>query len=114
VKPAPPQRLNHTSFMPSPETVVTCPGCSYAVITFSDAVEILEGGCLCLLCGGKLNRAALENAIDAWETRAIWVEGRAQALEKDEWLKENEWIEGGHDFGDEGEDDDDDESWPGA
>jgi len=101
--------------MPSPETVVTCPGCSYTVITFSDAVEVLEGGCLCLLCGGKLDRAALESAVDSLETRAILVEGRTQALEKGEWHKENEWIEGGHDFGDEGEDEDgDDDSWPGA
>ena len=99
---------------PSPsDVVVTCPLCSYTVITFSDAVEALEVSGLCLLCGGKLDRAALEKAIDSWENSAILVEGREQALDKSEWLEENEWVEGGHDFGDEGEDEDDDDAWPG-
>jgi hypothetical protein len=82
------------------------------VITFSDAVEALEGGSLCLLCGGKLDGEALKKAIDSWENSAIMTEGREQALDKSEWLEENEWVEGGHDFGDEGEDDDD-SAWPG-
>ena len=101
--------------MPPSDVVVTCPLCSYTVVTFSDAVEALEGGGLCLLCGGKLDSAALKKAIDGWKNLDILAEGKVQAIDKSEWLEENEWVEGGHDFGDEGEDEEEDSSaWPGA
>jgi hypothetical protein len=97
--------------IPPSEIVVTCPLCSYAVITFSDAVEALEGGGLCLLCGGNLDSEKLRKAIDTWKNDSVLAEGRERALDKSEWLEQNEWVESGHDFGDEGEDEED-ESWP--
>ena len=92
--------------MSTAKIVVRCPLCSYEVMTYSDAVEALEGGAKCLLCAGSLDKEVLQHAVDHWEDQAILEEGRTQAADKSEWLEENEWIEGGMDFGDEGEDDD--------
>jgi hypothetical protein len=89
--------------MSAAKIVVRCPLCSYEVMTYSDAVEALEGGAKCLLCTGNLDQEALQRAVDHWEDEAILEEGHARALDKSEWLEENEWIEGGMDFGDEGE-----------
>lgn len=94
--------------MSSKKIVVHCPLCSYEVLSYSDAVEALEGGARCLLCHGKLDGAALKSMVDNWEDEAILEEGRTQAADKSEWLEENEWVEGGMDFGDEGEDEEED------
>lgn len=99
--------------MSAAKIVVRCPLCSYEVMTYSDAVEALEGGAKCLLCAGSLDQEILQHAVDHWEDEAILEEGRTQALDKSEWLEENEWIEGGMDFGDEGEDEEEDLSTPG-
>lgn len=96
------------------KVVVCCSLCSYEVLTYSDAVEALEGGARCLLCHGKLDGEALKKAVDAWEDEAILEEGRTRAKDKSEWLEENEWIESDMDFGDEGEDDEEDPALPGA
>ncbi|MGB0951966.1 MAG: hypothetical protein ACPG31_01960 [Planctomycetota bacterium] len=96
------------------KVVVCCALCSYEVVTYSDAVEALEGGARCLLCHGKLDGEALKKAVDHWEDEAILEEGRTRAQDKSEWLEENEWIEGDMDFGDEGEDDEEDLDLPGA
>lgn len=90
------------------KAVVQCPLCSYEVCTYSDAVEALEGGSRCLLCHGRLDGEALQQAVDSWSDETILEEGRAQALDKSEWIEESEWIEGGMDFGDEGEDEEED------
>ncbi|MDA0667243.1 MAG: hypothetical protein O3A95_03525 [Planctomycetota bacterium] len=90
--------------MSAAKIVVRCPLCSYEVMTYSDAVEALEGGAKCLLCAGSLDQETLRRAVDHWEDKAILKEGHTQALDKSEWLAENEWTEGGMDFGDEGED----------
>ena len=89
-----------------PAQTVTCPLCRYAVSSFSDAVEALEGGARCLLCGGQLDEVALTAAVDGWKEEEILQEGVSRALDKSEWLEEEEWVESGHDFGDEGEDED--------
>lgn len=96
------------------KVVVRCALCSYEVLTYSDAVEALEGGSRCLLCHGKLDGEALKKAVDSWEDEAILEEGRTRAADKSEWLEENEWIEGDMDFGDEGEDDEVDPEIPGV
>ncbi len=94
--------------MNAKKVVVQCPLCSYEVLTFSDAVEALEGGGRCLLCHGKLDSEALQTAVDQWDDAAILEEGHTQAQDKSEWMEENEWVESGMDFGDEGEDEEED------
>jgi hypothetical protein len=87
--------------------VTTCSLCGYEVVTYSDAVEALESGSKCLLCGGALDGAKLKHAVDHWDDLDILDEGRARALDEQEWHEDQEWVDSGHDFGDEGEDEED-------
>lgn len=88
------------------KTITTCGLCGYEVVTYSDVVEALESGSKCLLCGGSLDIEKLKHAADHWDDLEILKEGGARALDEQEWHDDQEWVDSGHDFGDEGEDDD--------
>lgn len=86
----------------------TCPHCHYEIAVYSEALEALEGGAVCLLCGGKLDREALQQAVDGWKDEAVLAEGVVRAETEGAYLdEEEEMFEGTPDFGDEGEDEED-------
>lgn len=88
--------------MPAPG--LTCPQCGYEIITFAEAMEALEGGCRCLLCGSDMEKEALTTAVDSWKDEAIESEGEQRAETEGEYLEEEESLfEGTPDFGEEGE-----------
>ncbi|RMH05326.1 MAG: hypothetical protein D6702_00625 [Planctomycetota bacterium] len=84
-----------------------CSHCGYEITTYTEAVESLESGCRCLLCGGELPRAALEEAIDGWSDEALFAEGGRRAEDEAELAPDLEQEEADPDFGDEGEEEDD-------
>lgn len=83
---------------------VECAHCGYEIATYSEAVEALEGGGRCLLCGGSLDTAELQEVVDAWEDEEIVEEGRARGETEADVDEEEDLFEGVPDFGDEGED----------
>ncbi|MCH2112834.1 MAG: hypothetical protein MK213_08250 [Planctomycetes bacterium] len=84
-----------------------CTHCGYEIGGFTEALEALEAGALCLLCGGSLDANALEIAVDGWKDEAIMKEGRLRAADEADSAEEMEALEAGPDFGDEGEDEED-------
>ena len=90
-----------------PGTPVTCPHCGYEIATFSEALEALEGGSRCLLCGGQLSRSELEKAVDGWSDEELVQVGEGRAQDEADWADEEDLFEGVADFGDEGEDEED-------
>jgi len=85
----------------------TCPHCGYELATFAELQEALEAGAVCLLCGGKLDPAALQAQVDAWSDEEILGEGARRADAEADFHQEEEGLfEGLPDFGDEGEEED--------
>lgn len=82
-----------------------CPDCGYAITQLAEAVEALEAGGNCPTCGASMDQDALEAAVDNWDDFLALREGAERAGDEAELLKEEEWIEAGPDFGDEGEED---------
>lgn len=93
--------------MSLPPTRVVCPHCSYEIVTYTEALEALEGGARCLLCGGELDRGELERAVDGWKDEALLEEGAVRADDGGAEVEEDSLFEGVPDFGDEGEDEED-------
>jgi len=87
------------------KAITSCSLCGYEVVTYSDVVEALESGAKCLLCGGRLDPEKLKHAAEHWDDLDILKEGSARARDEQEWHDDQEWVDSGHDFGDEGEDD---------
>ncbi len=86
----------------------TCPHCGYELATYAESLESLEGGGVCLLCGGEMNIEQLAKLVDAWKDDAVMVEGDLRAETEGEFLdEEDELFDGTPDFGDEGEDEED-------
>jgi transcription initiation factor IIE alpha subunit len=82
-----------------------CPECGYEIVTFAEAVEALEGGGRCLLCGSNMDKETLATAVDSWQDEAVESEGEQRAETEGEYLAEEESLfEGTPDFGEEGED----------
>lgn len=85
-----------------------CSHCGYQIGAFAEALEALEGGSICLLCGGSLDEEKLRAAVDGWKDAKILAEGQQRAETEGEFLdEEEELLEGSPDFGDEGEDEED-------
>ena len=84
-----------------------CPMCGYEIASYGETVEALENGGRCLLCGGDLSRERLRELLDRWNDDSILEEGAARAVDEGELEEEEAWLDSGPDFGDEGEDDDD-------
>ena len=87
------------------ELAVSCPECGYELTQFSEAVEALEGGAVCPMCGGPLDAAALAEAVDRWDDLTALREGRERAEDAATLGDEEQWLESGPDFGDDGEED---------
>ncbi|MFQ5749664.1 MAG: hypothetical protein ACE5H3_09435 [Planctomycetota bacterium] len=84
-----------------------CPHCGYELATYAEAQEALEAGAVCLLCGGRLERTALQTLVDSWTDEEILGEGARRAdAEADFHQEEEDLFEGLPDFGDEGEEED--------
>jgi len=82
-----------------------CPECGYEIVTFAEAVEALEGGGRCLLCGSNMDKETLATTVDSWQDEAVESEGEQRAETEGEYLAEEESLfEGTPDFGEEGED----------
>ncbi|MCH2101627.1 MAG: hypothetical protein MK209_06865 [Planctomycetes bacterium] len=87
---------------------LTCPHCGYEIGAYAEALEALEGGSVCLLCGGELDQEQLQAAVDGWEDKSVLEEGKKRAETEGVYLDEEEEIlEGTPDFGDDGEDEED-------
>lgn len=86
---------------------LACPGCGYEIQQFAEAVEALEGGGLCPMCGEALDPEALAEAVDAWDDRVALQEGEERAEDLAALEEEEEFLDAGVDFGDEGEEDPD-------
>lgn len=86
---------------------VECAHCGYEIASFTEALEALEGGGRCLLCGGDIAKEALERAVDNWSDEKLIQEGKSRADQESEVMEEEELLEGGPDFGDDGEDEED-------
>jgi DNA repair exonuclease SbcCD ATPase subunit len=86
---------------------LACSGCGYEIQQYAEAVEALEGGGLCPLCGEALDPEALEAAVDGWDDRAALQEGEERAEDLAALEEEEEFLDAGVDFGDEGEEDTD-------
>ena len=86
---------------------VECAHCGYEIASFTEALEALEGGGRCLLCGGEIEKGSLENAVDNWNDEQLIEEGKSRAENEGDVMEEEELLEGGPDFGDDGEDEED-------
>ncbi|MBC8328635.1 MAG: hypothetical protein H8E31_07800 [Planctomycetes bacterium] len=84
-----------------------CLQCEYEISSFTEALEALEGGCRCLLCGSQLAREELVAAVDRWKDEELLRVGEQRAQTESEFAEEEELHEGVPDFGDEGEDEED-------
>lgn len=88
---------------------LTCADCGHEITEFSEAVEALEDGCACPVCGEPLDEATLEAAVDGWDDFRALREGAERAEDLEALGGEEEWTEAGPDFGDDGEEDEDEE-----
>lgn len=88
---------------------VDCPHCGYGVTGAAEAIESLEAGGLCPMCGDLIPLELLGAAVEAWEDAEILAEGAARSRDAAEAGEDEEWLSAGPDFGDEGEDEDEDD-----
>lgn len=87
-----------------------CPDCEYEITQFSEAVEALEGGAVCPMCGSDLDEDALTAAVDAWDDFLALREGAERAEDEAALGEEERWLETGPDYGDDGEEDVDEDA----
>jgi len=88
---------------------LTCPDCGYEITQFSEAVEALEGGSDCPMCGADLDEEALAAAVDGWDDFLALREGAERAEDAAALGEEEKWVETGPDYGDDGEEDPDED-----
>lgn len=84
---------------------LACTDCGYEIVQYAEAVEALEGGAVCPMCGEPLDVEALERAVDGWDDFQALREGSERAEDLAALGEEEEWLAGGPDYGDEGEED---------
>ncbi len=84
-----------------------CEHCGYQLDNFAEALEALEGGGNCMLCGGLIDRKSLEILVDSFSDEQVSEEGSQRFENEGELLDEEELLDGPQDFGDEGEDEED-------
>lgn len=88
---------------------VECPHCGYGVASGAEAVESLEAGGQCPMCGEAIPPELLAAAAEAWTDAEAMAEGAARARDAAEESEEEEWLNAGPDFGDDGEEDEEEE-----
>jgi len=81
-----------------------CPACGYEMASYSESVEAVENGGKCLLCGGELDLERLTILVASWSDTEVIAEGASRAEDEEELEEEELWLDSGPDFGDEGED----------
>ncbi|PCH83584.1 MAG: hypothetical protein COB96_00495 [Planctomycetota bacterium] len=84
-----------------------CQHCGYQISTFTEALESLESGGKCLLCGGSIDSEKLAKVVDSFSDSELLSEGSERAEEEGDLAEEDEFIAGPQDFGDDGEDEED-------
>jgi hypothetical protein len=75
--------------------------------SYSESVEAVENGGKCLLCGGELDLERLKILVASWSDAEVIAEGATRAEDDEELEEEELWLDSGPDFGDDGEDDED-------
>lgn len=88
---------------------VDCPSCGYAIVTYAESLEAVENGGKCLLCGGLLDLKRLTVLVDSWTDAEVLAEAADRADAEDDLADEDLWLDAGPDFGDEGDDEEDDD-----
>lgn len=88
---------------------LACPDCGYEITEFSEAVEALEDGGACPVCGEALDEELLEKAVDDWDDFHALREGAERAEDLGALGEEEEWLDAGPDYGDDGEEDEEEE-----
>lgn len=83
-----------------------CAACGYEIQQFAEAVEALEAEGACPMCGETLDLEALAEAVEGWEDEAALREGQERAADLAELEEEEEFLDAGPDYGDEGEEED--------
>ena len=81
-----------------------CPHCNYTLASFAEIIEAIEGGGICLLCGGLIEKDELSKAADLFSEEDIANEGSEKAKAEADIAQEEGLLESYPDFGDEGED----------
>lgn len=89
------------------DRALACPACGYEIVTYAEAVEAIENGGKCLLCGGGLDEVGLRQLVERWSDAEILDEGAQRAEDEEEFAEEEAWLDSGPDFGDDGEEEDD-------
>lgn len=89
---------------------IDCPHCGYGLASFSEAVEALEAAGACAMCGGIIPLVLLEAAVEAWTDLELLGEGAERAEVDADLAEEEDWESAGPDFGDDGEEDEDEDN----
>lgn len=89
---------------------IQCPHCGYGLVSFAEAVEALEAAGACSMCGGIIPLELLEAAVELWADADLLKEGSERAADEAGLAEEEAWESAGPDFGDDGEEDDDEEN----
>lgn len=89
---------------------IQCPHCGYGLLSFTEAVEALEAAGACAMCGGIIPTELLEAAIELWTDAELLREGSLRSVDEAGLAEEESWESAGPDFGDDGEEDDDEEN----
>lgn len=89
---------------------IQCPHCGYGLVSFAEAVEALEAAGACSMCGGIIPVELLEAAVELWADGDLLGEGRLRAADEAGLAEEEAWESAGPDFGDDGEEDDEEEN----
>ncbi len=94
---------------PADSFAIECPHCEYGITSCAEAVEALESGCACPMCGVVIPVELLEAAAEAWDDFAAIHEGAGRAADGAALAEEEAWESAGPDFGDDGEEDAEDD-----
>ena len=85
---------------------IACPHCGYGLASFAEAVEALEAAGACSMCSGIIPLELLEAAVELWSDAELLQEGGQRAHDEAGLAEEEDWESAGPDFGDDGEEDD--------
>lgn len=86
-----------------------CPHCGYGLSSYAEALEALEGGGACSMCGQPIPLELLEAAVEGWSDQELLREGAGRTADVAELAEEEDWESAGPDFGDDGEEDEEED-----
>lgn len=89
---------------------IDCPHCGYGLASYAEAVEALEAAGVCAMCGGIIPMELLEAAVEMWSDVELLSEGAQRSADEAGLAEEEDWESAGPDFGDDGEEDEEEEN----